>query len=268
MTNHVQSNSHVSVDQTEMERIKGQAESTNRMLTKIQTIRGFTSIELLVALSLSIIVLGAIVASLFSQQKVHMTQERLIEMQQDLRSAIYLFGADVKMAGYDPTGNANATFLIADQAEIQFQIDRNGDGDFTDPGPPVTDDPTEVIRYALTNDADRNGIADGAGCDLGRELDTGGLQTLAENIDALNFVYLDQDGNVLATPVANPQAISSVQITLVGRSGKNLPMFFFKNNRNRDYFNRQGTLILAAPNDGFRRISGMHEFKCRNIQLD
>ena len=139
------------------------------MLARLQTSRGFTLIELLVALSMSIIVLAALVSSLFSQQKVHMTQDRLIEMQQDLRSAVYLFGADVKMAGYDPTGGANATFLIADQAEIQFQIDRNGDGDFTDPGPPVTSDPMEVIRYALTNDANRDGIADGTPCDLGRE---------------------------------------------------------------------------------------------------
>jgi type IV pilus assembly protein PilW len=267
MTNHVQSTSRAWVDRAETERINGQAESINMMLAKIQNIRGFTSIELLVALLMSTIVLGAIVASLFSQQKVHMTQERLIEMQQDLRSAIYLFGADVKMAGYDPTGDANATFVKANRAEIQFQIDRNGDGDFTD-------DLGEEIRYALTNDADRNGIADGAGCNLGRELVVNGepvddrLEVLAENIDALNFVYLDQVGNVLATPVANPQAIGSVQITLVGRSGENLPKFFFKNDNSRDYFNRQGTLIFSAPNDGFRRIAGMHKFKCRNLQLD
>lgn len=238
------------------------------MIAILKTSRGFTSIELLVALSMSIIVLTAIVSSLFSQQKVHMTQERQIEMQQDLRSAVYLFGADVKMAGYDPTGDANATFLIADQAEIQFQIDRNGDGDFTDPGPPITSDPMEVIRYALTNDADRNGIADGTPCDFGRELDNGGLQILAENIDALNFVYLDQGGNVLATPVANPQAISSVQISMVARSGEVLPVFFLRYDDNRNYFNRQGTPILTAPNDSFRRIATIHEFKCRNFQLD
>jgi len=101
------------------------------MLARLQTSRGFTLIELLVALSMSIIVLAALVSSLFSQQKVHMTQDRLIEMQQDLRSAVYLFGADVKMAGYDPTGAAGATFEIADQAEIKFQMDRNGDGDVT-----------------------------------------------------------------------------------------------------------------------------------------
>ena len=266
MKHHQQSKLHAFVDQPEIEQIGVQAELIDNMLAKVQTIRGFTSIELLVALSMSIVVLAAIVSSLFSLQKVHMTQERLIEMQQDLRSAVYLFGSDVKLAGYDPTGAANATFLIADQAEVQFQIDRNGDGDFTDPGPPVTSDPMEVIRYALTNDANRDGIADGTPCDFGRELDNGGLQILAENIDALNFVYLDQDGNVLATPVANPQAIGAVQISLVGRSGEYLPMFFFRYDDNRNYFNRQGTLILSTPNDSFRRISAIHEFKCRNLQ--
>jgi len=90
------------------------------MLVRLDTSRGFTSIELLVALSMSIIVLAAIVSSLFSQQKVHMTQERLIEMQQDLRSAVYLFGADVKMAGYDPTGGANATFLIRPKSSFKL----------------------------------------------------------------------------------------------------------------------------------------------------
>lgn len=242
-----------------------QAKTGNGMSARLNTSRGFTSIELLVALSMSIIVLVAIVSSLFSQQKVHMTQERLIEMQQDLRSAVYLFGADVKLAGYDPTGRAHATFLIADQAEIQFQIDRNGDGDFTDPGPPVTTDAMEVIHYALTNDANRDGVADGTPCHLGRALDNGGFQILAENIDALNFVYRDQDGNVLTTPVANPNAIRSVQIALVARSGENLPVFFFKYDDHRDYFNRQGTKILAAPNDSFRRISAIHEFNCRNL---
>ena len=238
------------------------------MFIRLHLSRGFTSIELLVALSMSIIVMTAIVTSLFSQQKVHMTQDRLIEMQQDLRAAVYLFGADVKMAGYDPTGDANATFLTADQAEIQFQIDRNGDGDFTDPGPPVTNDPAEVIRYALTNDSNRDGLADGTPCDFGRELDNGGLQILAQNIDALNFVYLDQDGDTLSTPVANPQDIGSVQISLVARSGEDLPVFFFRRDDNRNYYNRQGKLILAAPNDQFRRFSATHEFKCRNIRLD
>jgi type IV pilus assembly protein PilW len=241
------------------------AKTGNGMFARLNAGRGFTAIELLVALSMSIIVLAAIVSSLFSQQKVHMTQERLIDMQQDLRSAVYLFGADVKMAGYDPTGSAHASFLIADQAEIQFQIDRNGDGDFTDPGPPVTADAMEVIHYALTNDANRDGIADGTPCHLGRALDNGGFQILAENIDALNFVYRDQDGNVLATPVANPSAIRSVEIALVARSGENLPPFFFKYDDQRDYFNRQGTKILAAPNDSFRRIWAIHEFNCRNL---
>ena len=44
---------------------------------------------------------------------------------------------------------------------------------------------------------------------------------LAENIDCLNFVYLDQAGNVIAAPVASADFddIAAVQITLVGTFG-------------------------------------------------
>jgi type IV pilus assembly protein PilW len=211
------------------------------MVNRTSGNHGYSSIELLVALAMSVIVTAAIMSSLFAQQKVHITQGRILDMQQDLRSAIYLMGVDIKMAGYDPSGSAGATFLIANEAEIQFQIDRNGDGDFTEAGPPVSSDPNELIRYALTNDVDRNGIADGTPCDLGRQVDNGALEVLAENIDALDFVYRDANGDILATPVANPQAISSVQVTLVARSGATLPFFFFKSNDGRSYQNRQGT---------------------------
>jgi len=163
------------------------------------------------------------------------------------------------MAGYDPTGTAGASILIADTAELQFQIDRNGDGDW---------DVGELIRLALTNDANRDGIADGTPCDLGREIDGGGLQILAENIDALNFVYFDADGNVLPAPVANPLAIGSIQISLVARSGSALPGFFIRHRDAKTYHNRQGNIILSAQNDDFRRMEIVHEFKCRNLLLN
>jgi type IV pilus assembly protein PilW len=169
---------------------------------------GFTLVELMVAMVISSVVLGLIVATLFSQQKNHVTQDALVDMQQSMRAAFEVMGSDLKMAGYDPTGNAGATFLVADRSELQLQMDLNGDGDFTNIGPPVTPDTGELIRYALTNDADRDGVADGTPCDLGRESDGSGLQVLAENIDALNFVYFDPM-EPLPTPVADRRQISS-----------------------------------------------------------
>jgi type IV pilus assembly protein PilW len=228
--------------------------------------RGFTLIELLVAVGLSTVIIGLVVATLISQQKNHMTQDALVDMQQGMRAAMEVMGGDLHMAGYDPTGNAGARFLIADRAELQFQLDRNGDGDFVDAI--LGTDPGELIRYALTSDANRDGIADGTPCDLGRELDGGGLQALSENIDALNFVYLDRNGTVLPTPVADMSLISSVQVTIVARSGRTVPGFFIRHRDTTVYHNRQGTTILAAPNDDFRRIAITHEFKCRNLQIN
>ena len=238
------------------------------MISKTRNQRGFSLIEIMVALGMSTVIIGLVVATLISQQKNHVTQDTLVDMQQNLRAAMEVLGGDLQMAGYDPTGNAGATFLIADRAELQFQVDRNGDGDFINVGPPATADTGELIRYALTSDANRDGVADGTPCDLGRELDGGGLQALAENIDALNFVYFDRNGTVLPTPVADMSLISSVQLTIVARSGRTVPGFFIRHRDTTVYHNRQGTTILAAPNDDFRRVAVMHEFKCRNLQLN
>ena len=98
------------------------------MIPKPSNQRGFTLIELLVAVGLSTVVIGLVVATLISQQKNHMTQDALVDMQQGIRAAMEVMGGDMQMAGYDPTGSAGARFLIADRSELQFQLDRNGDG--------------------------------------------------------------------------------------------------------------------------------------------
>lgn len=221
---------------------------------------GFSLIEVMVAMTIATIAIGLVVAAMISQQKNHITQEKLVDMQQGLRAAMDVLGFELKMAAYDPTGTAGASILIADAAELQFQIDRNGDGDV---------DNGEIIRLALTNDANRDGVADGTPCDLGRELNDGsGLQALAENIDALNFVYFDSNGNVLPVPVADLSSIGSIQITLVARSGSTLPGFFIRHRDSKTYHNRQGDVVLPAPNDDFRRMEIVHEFKCRNLLLN
>jgi type IV pilus assembly protein PilW len=99
------------------------------------------------------------------------------------------------------------------------------------------------------------------------------LSPLAENIDAINFVYLDgaNPTNVLATPVpaSNLSDIRSIQITVVARSGQNLPGLFYQATDDRIYRNQQGTIILdmsAAP-DTFRRQLLTAEVRCRNLGL-
>ena len=227
------------------------------MMPHPNKIRGFTLVELLVAMAISSIVLASVAAAYRTQIRTHATQQMVVDMQQNIRGAMYIMQREIRMAGHDPTGLSGASILVADDAQLQFQSDDNEDGDFTG-----GDDPMEQVRYAMT--------ADGA---LGRQLWNGPLSPLAENIDAINFVYLDgaNPPNVLATPVpeSNRSDIRSVQITIVARSGQNLPGLFYQATDDRIYRNQQGTIILdmsAAP-DTFRRQLLTAEVRCRNLGL-
>jgi type IV pilus assembly protein PilW len=222
--------------------------------------QGFTLVELLVAMVVSLLALGAIYSTFLSQFKSYQIQEEVAAMQQNIRAAMYHMQREIRMAGYDPTGNSGSAIMIANVAELQFTIDKNGDGDFTGISPAPANDPNEQIRYALTNDADEDGIADGSPCHLGRQTWSGGLQTVAENIDALNFVYLDANGNTTTTL----DDIRSVEITIVARTGRSLK----PSPNNMVYYNQQDETILDAQNDKFSRKRLTAFINCRNLRLN
>ena len=186
---------------------------------------GFTLIELLVALAMASIVMVAIVSAYQIQVKGKNVQEITIDMNQTARAAMEMLESDIRMAGCDPRGSADAGITIAEVAELEFTMDINNDsnqrisdGDAGDFG--------EVIRFALDNDSDGDGFADGTPCNLARDRGSG-LEPLALNIDWLNFVYLgpdnDGDGNpdILAAPVTGNDLddIRMIQVTFVARSG-------------------------------------------------
>ena len=70
---------------------------------------GFTIIELMVALAVSTLVLAAIYGTHRIQLKSHITQQKIVEMQQNARAAMFAMERDIKVAGYDPSGSAGAT---------------------------------------------------------------------------------------------------------------------------------------------------------------
>jgi type IV pilus assembly protein PilW len=193
-----------------------------------------------------------------NQFKSYQVQGEVAAMQQNIRAAMFHLQREIRMAGCDPTGNAGAAIMIANVAELQFTIDENGDGNFTGSSP--ANDPNEQIRYALTNDVNEDGIADGSPCNLGREAWGGGLQTVAENIDALNFVYLDANGNTTTT-LAD---IRSVEITIVARTGRSLRV----SPNNMVYKNQRDQQILGAQNDNFSRRRLTAFINCRNLGLN
>jgi type IV pilus assembly protein PilW len=64
--------------------------------------KGFSLVELMVVMAISAIVMGGMYAVYNSQLKANVTQQAVVEMQQSLRTALYLMQRDIRMAGYDP----------------------------------------------------------------------------------------------------------------------------------------------------------------------
>ena len=130
-----------------------------------------------------------------------------------------------------------------------------------DVNPPDGDvnDPNEIIGYSL-NVGNGNLLRNTGGGD----------QTVAENINALDFVYLDgaSPPNVLnpnGTNVADADlsSIRSVEITIVARTGEDLKA----SPNNMVYYNQQGMQIFAQ-NDRYSRKRLTTVVKCRNLGLN
>jgi type IV pilus assembly protein PilW len=227
---------------------------------------GFTLVEILVALALTAIVTASIYKAFGTQQKTSILQDQVVEMQQELRGALSVMAKEIRMAGYDPKGTANAGIVSATACSLQFTMDLNENGhDFV--SATSTNNPSEKIRYALTNDADSNGVADaGQQSALGRASWAGGLQEVAEHMEAFNLVYLDNTNTVIPTPVSTDDLarIRAVQITIIAKTGN--PDKDFTDTKT--YRNQQNTVIFTpSAGDHYRRRLLTTTVEFRNMGL-
>jgi type IV pilus assembly protein PilW len=217
---------------------------------------GFTIVELLIAMVVSLLALGAIYSTFLNQHKSYVVQEETVAMHQNLRIALFYMQREIRMAGCDPTGNANARIITANATSINFTQDIGGDLDGSD-SDGDTDDANEDITYCLK----ANNLVKNTG---------GGNQLVVQNIDALDFVYLDGSS---PPKVLNPKGsnvpdesldqIRSVEVTMVARTDRTT----LASPDNNAYFNQQGWEILEPQNDNFSRRCLSVWIKCRNLGL-
>jgi type IV pilus assembly protein PilW len=166
---------------------------------------GFTLVEMLISIAILSILFGTIYRTFDIFSRSYTKENVKAGVQQKTRIGIDLMARDIRLAGLDPLGSANAGFNPANtnSTSIQFSTDLNYDGD-----------PFEDIRYAL------NGNLIQQTCDLG----TGSVTaTLLDNVTGLTFTYLDATDTPLAEPIPTDQ-IRTVLISLTtqreaGRDG-------------------------------------------------
>ena len=218
--------------------------------------QGFTLVELLIAMVVALLALDAIYSTFLNQKKSYVMQEEIAAMNQNVRAAMFYMQREIRMAGCDPIGTANASIVTANATSINFTEDIVGNTPGSD-SDGATDDPNENITYALSG----NNLVRNTGS---------GNQTIAQNIDAVDFVYLDgaSPPNVLnpggiSVPAGSLNQIRSVEVTIVARTGRNT----LASKNNKAYLNQQGMQILAPQNDNFSRKRLTFWIKCRNLGI-
>ncbi len=153
--------------------------------------KGFTLLELVITTAVAMIVFGAVINTFMAQNTYYKKEMKIVEIQENIRSGLLLVSRELKMAGYDPTGEADARIISATENSIRFTADLNGDK--------TVDDPNEDVQF---------------GFDAGENQVTRNGQPAAEFIQAITFAYYPFNSDVELTPPIDLNRIRRVLIQL------------------------------------------------------
>ncbi len=211
------------------------------------TEKGFTFLELVVGFAVASIVAAGIALTWITQQKAFMHETEANAVQNNLRAAAFILERDIRSAGYmeNCPSKPCLSFISANSTSLSFQTWNDSSGN------------VETIRYSLYNSVTGGGQA------LGRQIDSNPIRPVAYNIDAINFVYLDQNNTVIPTPVPSNKLdnINKVEIAIVGRGSKPTPI---SGSTSQTFQNLQGNTIYTATAGDFVRRAILSRVYCRN----
>lgn len=190
-----------------METTKGIKNQLKRLGSSLSD-KGFTLVEILVAIAISGIVMAGIYSAYYSQQKSYVVQEEVAEAQQNLRAAMYFMEREIRMAGCDPSGSADAAIITAGANSMQFSEDI-GDGAGGSSNGAIDVEYENITYFREDGKLKRSTIDESTGDPK--------VHTIAEDIQELSFSYLDADGN----PTAIIGDIRSVVISMAAGTGTN-----------------------------------------------
>lgn len=223
----------------------------NRSGVKCQWEKGFTLVELLVTLVLSTVAAAGIYQIYVAFSSSYDLQDQMNEMNQNVRIAIDKMVGEIRMAGYNPTktGTVGTDFgIITDSTatSLHIKMDLDGNGVFTGSAEDI------IFAKSAQDELTRDDVNAGAGSN----------KALVDNLNALNFVYLDRNDTVV-NPVTNPASVQRIQIAVVIRTTN--PDYTYTNNRT--YYNQNDDTIYTASGDNFRRKVLYGEVAPPNMRL-
>jgi len=170
--------------------------------------KGLSLVELLVALVVSMILVAAVYRTFMSQQKTYMVQEQVVDMQQNVRSAISRMMREIRMAGF---GNVPTLLPAPFGAKTLSNVITSGTptGGLTvitvGGTTTIAEDPTDYTHIKVTS------LTDSQGNTL---FDTGNRRYISVNgLEARQITAVDTGTKTLtlnADLVQNPKLNSTV----------------------------------------------------------
>lgn len=162
---------------------------------------GFTLVELLSVLLILGIILAGVYSLFLSQQRAFSAQEQIMELDEEIRSALDLMTREIRLAGYKTAGATFNGVTTASATSIHILADLDQDGVIGDPS--TTNEDITYTYDAATLQIWRNSTS----------------FPVAENVTGLNFFYTLKDGSMTTTP-ADLTAIRKVNISITGRTAR------------------------------------------------
>lgn len=244
--------------------------------------RGFTMVEMLIAVFIGMIVMALIVSAYWSQTQTSKNQKMAVQMQQNIRAGLFFMQRDIVMAGFsdDPANPSSGTVTDATSTLFEFTfadpicdedninnnaitgdtnvdedfekdgIDNNGDGE--------TDEMNELetIRFDLAgNQIHRRMIEDATG-NIRQD------EVIANDIENLEFVYTLTNGTTTTSPAAGQyNNISKVGISILARTEFDTVTGALDEEL---YTTLSGT-VWGPYNDNYRRELVTTTVLCRNM---
>jgi len=174
---------------------------------------GFSLVELMIAMVIAIVSLGAIYGVFASVQKTSTSNEVTARVMQSLRTSVDFMESDIRMAGLDRFGSAAAGIEVATATNLRFTADRNMNG---------TIDTTDLLDALQQVDLERiTYFYDAANKRLRQCLSEGTTDewdTVAENVENFSFIYFDANNNQIPFPISDNLLIRFIEVSITVRN--------------------------------------------------
>ncbi len=161
---------------------------------------GFSLVELMIVMAVSLILLAGISSAFISHAKTTTMQVLTVDTVHRARTALASMTREIRMAGYRTPASAVAGISQATAGSIRILLDVNQDG--------AISGSDEDVTFAFDNTSktiNRN------------------ASVLADNIESLTLSYTLKDGSATQAP-ADLSAIRKVTLTLIVRSATIEPL--------------------------------------------